>query len=939
MSRQESWRQEVLDKLDIAEEYRLLGLKIEGSPNAKGWIPCPAFDKPDQKTPSANINVGSGSLRGVYKDFREACSMDLFAFAIHVGKFKDFSEAKKEYAIKAGVKLGRGRSVKRIEDRFEWKPWHEGLASMWLKTKQGISCSAMKRSGVKFAVFGHKPVFTIPIWGVDFGIDTVGYLVFCRSGNLLEVRKKNSDFSSFSKCLTPRIADSTASWVGMEAMAIEDAEVVIKTEGYTDMLAVMSIMPSGLLGKHVVVTNANGCNEIPNEIHIASVAGKRVFVVHDADAPGRGKSEAGQETSSWRWCDSLASTASEVRNVILPFDVSKDHGKDIRDWIIEEAAKLGVDVSRPLDLTENQKTKIYDLFMVMVNASPTVAKTLKPNLISGSAAYMDSQEVYFNSLLVRAGIDVLGEDDEHTIYVYSRCTLKVSRFSEQVVSTLLFTRLLHAGGRRILETVAEPGEEAGDKIPLSEIRKAIILAANKTVKIDNWAGAGIWRGFDKDGQSTDSVILVNKDSAGCLNGAAKLERVTIPRFEGRVLDFRTIDDPWFEFDEMASLINKAITDKNWAKDTVHGLTKTFSDWGWSRKSDSVLISGLVLATFVQSFLSWRPYVLVTGKANSGKTTLMEFCAGLFGKLAFLSGNYSEAGLRQKLGSKCFALFLDEFEDSPRCRLILEALRSSSRGAGESIRGQASHQSKSFCYRQIPWLSAINPGIMEEADKTRTITLETIRKGQDRTLNRLPSEGARRKLGLELVAIACVNVIESLKIYESLREVGSARIGLSQRMVENYAVPVSLLGAVFELGESGSKTLLEQLLSEIVLTESNVSDEEELLAALLMANFRHSRGDDANVAEALTDNGVISTERQDALERHGVRRMVGRDGSLGLFVAKDARKLLKGTRFEKMRDPIHILRLIPGASKSRQRCAGSLPWGVLIPWDHVLEQMS
>jgi len=945
MSKQDSCRQEILDKLDIAEEFRLLGLKIDGSPDSRGWIPCPSIDKPDQKTPSAGVNVSPGKYQGRYKDFREgsACSMDLFEFAVHVREAKDYAEAKKKYAAKIGVKLVRGRPASRIEDKFDFKAWNQNVVWMWLKAKHGISYSAMQRAGVRLATWSKRKdgVFAIPIWGADFGVDAVGYLIFCRTGNPMEI-KKPGGFLSFSKCLTPRTPGTTASWVGMEAMAIENAEVVIKTEGYTDMLSVMSIMPSALIGKHVVVTNANGCNEIPNEIHIGSVVGKRVFVVHDSDEPGRGSPKAGGETSSWRWCAALASTASEVRNVILPFPVSKDRGKDIRDWIIEEAVKLGVDVARPLELTEDQKTKIYNLFMVMVKASPVVQKARQA--LNGSADHMDAKMVYYQGLLARAGIVVLGKDNKQTVLIYSKCTREIVDFKDGVMHNLPFNTLLKAGGKRIDDTVADPAdqESAGNKIPLNEIRKAIILEScdhRNRISPDDWFGLGIWPGIDKDGASTNSVMLVNSDFAGRLNGTAKLERIETPRIGGQLFDFRDpAKNPWFNFENMSSLINKAITDREWAKNTVHGLAKTFSAWGWSRKSDSVLLSGLVLSTFVQSFLLWRPYVLVTGKANSGKTTLMEFCFHLFGNLAVFSGDTSEAGLRQEIGTTCCALFLDEFEDSARCRLVLEALRASSRGAGKSIRGQASHQSKSFRYRQIPWFSAINPGIMEEADKTRTITLETIRKDQSRTLDNLPKQSERHRLGAELAAIACVNVLESLKIYEFLQGVTSERIGVSQRMVENYAIPVSLLGAVFELGESGSKTLLEQLLSEIVLSESNVSDEEELLSTLLMANFRHSKGDDANVAEALMDNGVIPTERQDVLERHGVRRVTGKDGSQILFVARDARKLLRGTRFEKMQDPINILRLIPEASKSRQRCAGSRPWGITIPWDYVLEQM-
>lgn len=112
--------------------------------------------------------------------------------------------------------------------------------------------------------------------------------------------------------------------------------MIWKTEGPTDLLALLSVSPDA-----EAFTTANGAQEIPSDWILKEMEGHDVYVVHDADDPGQdGATWVGEAGGTQRpgWCPSLAKHASEVRNVKLPFEQSKNHGQDLRDYLANQGA-------------------------------------------------------------------------------------------------------------------------------------------------------------------------------------------------------------------------------------------------------------------------------------------------------------------------------------------------------------------------------------------------------------------------------------------------------------------------------------------------------------------------------------------------------------------------------------------------------------------------
>ena len=328
----ESWAAancEILDKVDVLAEIRFLGVDVTGSqPGHSGWLPCRAFGKED-KTPSAQINVGTDHpARGRYKEFTgEARNLSFFELAAvaRPAEFVDWKAAQKHYANKVGVKLPRALKVP--EDSLTFQDWSQNLINVWCRQhKPGIIPPAVKAAGCRLAEWAKQQVLAVPVYGPHLLDDgPIGWQIWLRSGGRLRVYQGEAKPPEMRKIST--VYGSHAGWMNEWALRhLEEAEVVWKVEGPSDMLSVQSIIPKADIRKHVVLANSGGSGQIPTLELIAPLAGKRVFVVHDCDVGG--------QKGAARWAAAIAEVAADCRNVILPYPILESHGSDFRDWIL-----------------------------------------------------------------------------------------------------------------------------------------------------------------------------------------------------------------------------------------------------------------------------------------------------------------------------------------------------------------------------------------------------------------------------------------------------------------------------------------------------------------------------------------------------------------------------------------------------------------------------
>lgn len=325
---------EILSKIDFIEEYENVGLTFDSTePNAGGWVPCHAFDR-DDRNASAAVNVQNG----FYTDLGgSGQKYDFFAMMQLLGKFNSFGDAMDYYRQKFGLEKPLGRPKKTPEQEVDFLPWN-GNGDRWCGLKK-TTREAVERAGgtlcrykgryicIGFQVFA-KPELT--------KTTASGYVVAQTNGQGLPKFDAKGNYIGEAKYKL--VAGTQSGLIGTEALlTIEKARetgtldelTLFKVEGVSDLTSLLSRIPDDKRGKWLVLTNAGGAGEKPKPTWADAFAGVRVVIIHDSDKPG----QAGAK----EWCRYLHGLATEVKNVVLPYPETPDHGKDLKDFLTEHS--------------------------------------------------------------------------------------------------------------------------------------------------------------------------------------------------------------------------------------------------------------------------------------------------------------------------------------------------------------------------------------------------------------------------------------------------------------------------------------------------------------------------------------------------------------------------------------------------------------------------
>lgn len=937
----------VLAALDIRAEYAALGVRVAGhEPNHGGWLACHAHGREDQN-PSAGINVGGDSAaRGRYRDFGGAGdSLSLFDFAAQTGRFSGWRDARQHYAKIAGVKLpSADKEPKHPAESLEFQPWNEQLAGLWCLRKKGIGLAALRRAGCRLAKWPKKsasPYYCIatPIYGASLlDDDPCGWVLWNQSAQPLPLFQGKGRPSKPVKMLTT--GGSASGWIGQSGLAsIVEAETVWLTEGPSDLLAIDSIMPDEIRGKHVVLANSGGSTENPRAEFLAILAGKTVHVLRDADEPG--------ELGAAKWCKAAAKVATSVKQVRLPFAIEKDHGRDVRDWLLagndwqglvalaEAAPLFGAPASSP-PAAESEAAAPWE----PNESAPETASENPPDTRDDSDRLLHERQI-----MRLLQIDVLGElESNGQVQVFSEYHRKTAIISD--VARLSYPALLKICGPPAKEHVQEnTGDTPAPGVHgMKDVREAIsLLAGYERIKEQSLNGPGCWLGADHGDPRHESILIAGAGEVAVWNGSGKLTRVTSPRAAGKVFDISNTN-PWFKFSELRELVEAC--DHQTARTAIEESVELFSRWRWEHaESSPTIITGLILASWIQTLWEWRPQVAITGKSNAGKTTLFNCLREIFGKLSAKSGDQSVAGLRQKIQSTAMIMLCDEFEQNKHRPEILEMMRSA--GRGDSVwRGTPNQRGHEYTVRHIIWVAAVEVGLQREADRNRFIRLELKRAEKtNRNKLELPSAPELHALGMRLLAVAVRFSRDALARAAELKRVHVE--GVHERIIESYAVPSSIIAAACGMDEKQASGLLGLMVAPLTAEAAPESDEADLIHTILGALVDLGRGEKSTVGKLIESPGYESRE---ALEKCGVAIVEGLSERSGnrheleieaadyLFVAQKlaTERLLKFSKWERQSIE-QILRRIDGAFPSRRRIAGQRPSGTCIPMAHIVSE--
>ncbi len=962
----EATTREILDALDIRAEYESLGIRFSSERvSSGGWLECHAAER-DDRNPSAAVNVGTGPQRGRYRDLGgRAESLSLFDFAAKYGSFAgDWKEARRHYAKRAGVKLPSGQKTKDFDDQLAFEPWNDALVEHWCSLKKGITPAALRDAGGQLCKWpkkdGKYPCIALPVYGSKLtGGPVTGWVLWHRGGRELPVFQGKNVPPKWVKMKS--LAGTTKGWMGRGALdRLADAKVVWKVEGPGDMAALAGLIPPELQLEHVVITNSGGCAEIPDREMISHLEGKTVYVLHDADKPGQGiiDDEPHRVSGARLWSREIANIAHECRNVQLPFPIADNHGKDTRDYVNEGATyqdflnlAAQAPVVDPPDYKQPTPPAPGSGGAAVVPPDDHGADDGDRDLFPGDEPHHSHHdddcpghgipETTHDEAVCRAlQIDVLGELASGGVQIFSQYHRKLAVIKD--VSRLTVDKLIQLCGPPARSAINKSSEPIEGQYSLNQIKESIgMLAGFRRIKEDGLCGIGVWQGKSIRGEESQSVILVGAGEAARLNGDRKLRRITSPRADGLLLDLSK-SDGWYDFDHLAPLVERAYTDKGWVREAIDEMVAVFSRWRWKKqRTVPTVVTGLVMASWVQSLWKWRPQVAIIGNSNSGKTTAFTMLGGdkasrgLFGNLALMSSQSSEAGIRQAIKHDSSILILDEFENSKEREKVLNLFRTSSRGS-KKLMGTSSQDGTSYGLNHIPWVAAIEVGLKREPDRNRFIILEldTPPESEFGKLV-LPPESWLVEHGQKLLAIALAHVQRAVPLAVELKSTKVA--GIDSRVIESYSVPAAILGVCSDMGVENARHLLKLMLDDVERAEQGRSDVVDLIDDLMTAPVDCGHGIRISISQLIANKSELYTH-QDAMEAHGVGLIDENDGRKTLFVAHRVatKRLLRGTDWDGQ-DISQLLVRVPGASRSRRRLAGMNARGVVVPMEWMNEK--
>ena len=148
---------------------------------------------------------------------------------------------------------------------------------------------------------------------------------------------------------------------------------------------------------------------------------------------------------------------------------------------------------------------------------------------------------------------------------------------------------------------------------------------------------------------------------------------------------------------------------------------------WKKSQYADLLAGWLVIAPIGGALKWRPHIWITGRAESGKTTVVTECVKpVIGDIGIKrDGGTSEPGIRKAIGPSSRPFILDEAEaesqqqQADMAKILFLARRASSGGVVENA--NATYQVRSaFCF------AAIIPRVEAVADKGRITQLELQR---------------------------------------------------------------------------------------------------------------------------------------------------------------------------------------------------------------------
>jgi hypothetical protein len=604
--------------------------------------------------------------------------------------------------------------------------------------------------------------------------------------------------------------------------------------------------------------------------------------------------------------------------------VGADHAKTVADSLLDVAQSIHV-IELPdcqpkwgLDDWLQNGHSMEDLQKLLADAKPWGPDSDLQTRVDQPEPDPDADPLeYEKKMLAEIGITYVAQlEDTARVEFFSATSQK---FTTLEPSRMRYEELLMATGKIAAHKVRQTAEDNGD-FSLGEIKKALALVAGATPSVEEKFGLGCW-------MNHDSMVFVNAKQLGILNGKPGLQVTQDPIYLGKAYDIGGQVD-WVDFQQLKAdlesadqkpgvLYHKAIEE---CRDFI-------AQWDFTYGASTFpsVLTGMIMATWLQTLWNWRPQIFLIGQSYAGKSTLLKQIAKILGPLAHISSDSSAAGLRQDIGTSAAIMLCDELEKSRHRNDILEMIRASGRG-DEVFRGTSGQKRKRFKLQHVFWCASIESGLKSEADQSRFITAEIKKTPR---IPEIPDIAHMTAMGRRMFSAAVCSFHAARALSGVLLE--NKVEGVHGRVCESYAIPCAMYSATMGHSEDEAVELFQEALRAIADGEDVETDAEALLQEILLTSVLLKGGEKQQVYRMIKDR-YCSSEFDDALRGVGIlvdkgRVFFNRNLLERYVVSQDWR----GKRLDQ------ILLRIPGAERTQKGFGKNrVLRGVSIPMDYIGE---
>lgn len=481
-------------------------------------------------------------------------------------------------------------------------------------------------------------------------------------------------------------------------------------------------------------------------------------------------------------------------SIILPPANSPGEKQDARSWVTQQRS-LG-----------KSSAEIRNEFLNLPRIHPT-KKQAEEEAAKGDDALLDS-----------LGLVVLGRDERGQIKIYSK--EKRSSYMIRDIDRFKLPHLVSFAGR-VVKTKITAGQATGGMTSMVELRDIIADAASDlpTLGSTSERGAGVW-------VSGDSITLVGDRSMSILNGSGELVESHNPK-HGNLIYSLDGNPAWYDHDEMV----RSLADVD-DVDAVESAIRLFRRWRFEFPSAPELLTGIVMAALMQTAWTWRPQIVFTGQAESGKSILFGMLDHMFcGLSTIFSRDSTIRGIEQYVASSGRITQIDEIDKNKHREHIISMVRSSGRGRDSRV---VSKSGSGGCLitkmSHIFFLAGIESGLDSTTDSNRFVRIEMLGQEPGKPKIVVPTEAECRRVGQGLLTVVLRHARAAVTLANSL---GAARVeGLSTRVVETYSPPAAIYALAMRLTPESALTtfVANHQSNESAGTES---DAERLISAILV----------------------------------------------------------------------------------------------------------